>query len=168
MGQGLLGLIVTQLLVANHVKVIATDVSPRRIGYARDFGATIHNPREIDLVNEVNRSGVEVRAVIECSGADEAVDAACRIVSRGGRLVIMGATRTRITLNYTQMRIKGVQVHFPMNRVNHKDNWRPAANLLMTGAVKVKDFVDHRGKLEDLQTILENYDEEWIRVILNV
>ncbi len=168
MGQGLLGLIVTQLLADNHVNVIATDVLNQRINYARVFGATVYNPREVDLVKEVQNLGVEVRAVIECSGADEAVDAACRIVSRSGRLVIMGATRTRITLNYTQMRIKGCYVCFPMNGVNHKDNWQTAAALLMAGAVKVKEYVNHRGKLTNIQRILENYDEEWFRVILEV
>lgn len=166
MGQGLLGLIVTQLLVDRHVNVIATDISKRRLAYARQFGAEVYDPRQTDLAEVVRSAGNEIRAVIECSGADEAVDTACRVVSRGGTLVIMGATRTRITFNYTQMRIKGAAIKFPMNRVNHKDNWPTATALLAQGQVKVKDFVDKRDRLENIQKILENYDEEWIRVIL--
>ena len=168
MGQGLLGLIVTQLLTHNHVNVIATDISERRIKCAERFGATVYNPEKVDLVKEIQSLETDVRAVIECSGADEAIDAACHILSRGGRLVIMGATRTRVTLNYTQMRIKGATVCFPMNRVNHKDNWETAAHLLMQDRIQVKEFVDKRDRLENLQQILENYDKEWIRVILNV
>jgi len=168
MGQGLLGLIVTQLLVHNHINVIATDVSQRRLNYAKKFGAIIYSPEEIDLISEIKGLGVDVRAIIECSGADEAVNTACHILSIGGTLVVMGATRTRITFNYTQMRIKGVTIKFPMNRVNHKDNWQIAANLLMRGCIEVKKFVDKRDKFENIQKILENYDEDWIRVILDV
>jgi len=166
MGQGVLGLLCTQLLLHNHVHVIATDMYDRRLAMAEGFGATTYNPRRDDVVGEITRLGARIQAVIECSGADEAVDAACRVLSRGGRLVIMGATRTRITLNYTQMRIKGATVCFPMNGVGHKDNWEPAANLLMKGAVAVKQFVDHRDRLANIQQVLEHYDDEWIRVIL--
>ena len=166
MGQGLLGLLVTQLIVHNYVDVIATDVSPRRLKLAEGFGATVYDPQSTDLVREIQGLGTRVQAVIECSGADEAVDAACHVLSRGGRLVVMGATRTRITLNYTQMRIKGATVCFPMNGVGHKDNWEPAAELLMKGGIRVKEFVDKRDRLENIQHVLENYDEEWIRVIL--
>ncbi len=168
MGQGLLGLIVTQLLSHNHINVIATDISQRRLKFAEDFGATVYNPEKVDLVDEMMKLNKPIAAVIECSGADEAIDAACQIVTRGGRLIIMGATRTKITLNYTQMRIKGGTVVFPMNRINHKDNWEPAAELLMKGCVQVKDFVDKRDKLENIQQVLENYDPQWIRVLLDV
>ena len=168
MGQGLLGLLVTQLLIHNHINVIATDISERRIGLAESYGATVYNPEKVDLVDEVQGLNRRIAAVIECSGADEAIDAACQLFSRGGRLIIMGATRTKITLNYTQMRIKGGTVVFPMNRVNHKDNWGPASQLLMNGDVQVKDLIDHCDKLENIQQVLENYDSEWIRVVLNV
>jgi len=166
MGQGVLGLLCTQLLAHNHVNVIATDVFDRRLRLAKGFGARVLNPHAVDVVEEIAALGERVQAVIECSGADEAVDAACHVLSRGGRLVIMGATRTRITLNYTQMRIKGATVCFPMNGVGHKDNWGPAAELLAEGAVEVKRLIDHRDKLENIQQVLEGYNEDWIRVIL--
>ena len=168
MGQGLLGLIVTQLLIDNHINVIATDISERRLKIAKGFGAAAYPANNKELVDKIKSMNVDVRAVIECSGADEAVDAACQILSRGATIVVMGATRTRITFNYTQMRIKGATIRFPMNRVNHKDNWKPAAEILMKGKVEVKSFVDKRAKLLNIQKVLENYDDEWIRVILDV
>jgi threonine dehydrogenase-like Zn-dependent dehydrogenase len=53
-----------------------------------------------------------------------------------------------------------------MNAVGHKDNWEPAAELLMKGAVQVKGLIDHRERLENIQQVLQNYDDEWIRVVL--
>lgn len=168
MGQGLLGLLTTQLLVHHHVNVVATDLSERRLALAEGFGATAFHPEKVDILAEIARLGRPVQAVIECSGADEAVAAACQVVSLGGRLVIMGATRKQITLNYTQLRIKGVTVCFPMNGVHHPNQWRPAAELLMKGAVQVKPLIDHRDRLENIQQVLENYDPEWIRVVLKM
>jgi hypothetical protein len=38
----------------------------------------------------------------------------------------------------------------------------------MKGYVQVKGFVDKRDKLENIQQVLENYDPQWIRVLLDV
>lgn len=67
-----------------------------------------------------------------------------------------------------RLRTKGVTVCFPMNGVNHPNQWRPAAELLMKGAVQVKPLIDHRDRLENIQQVLENYDPEWIRVVLKM
>lgn len=168
MGQGLLGLITTQLLTHNHVSVIATDVSERRLQLAEQLGATTFNAGRTDVVKEIQGLGRRIQAVIECSGADEAMTAACHILSRGGRLVIMGATRTEITFNYTQLRIKGATVCFPMNGVHHPSQWESAAELLMKDAIRVKEFIDHRHRLENIQEVLTHYDDEWIRVLLKI
>ncbi|MBI4244503.1 MAG: zinc-binding dehydrogenase [Planctomycetes bacterium] len=168
MGQGLLGLIVTQLLIHNHVDVIATDVSQKRLNFAQGFGAKVYHANDPDMVKKIKELATNIQAVIECSGSDEAIDSACHLLSRGGSIVVMGATRTRITFNYTQLRIKGASVKFPMNRVNHKDNWLTAARLLMRGEIEVKSFIDKRDKIENIQWVLEHYDDEWIRVILDV
>ena len=168
MGQGLLGLIVTQLLTHNHIKVVATDTDERRLKLARKYGAEIHNAHDPDLREKLKSRHPEIKAIIECSGADEAIDSACHILARGGTMVVMGATRTKITFSYTQMRVKGASIKFPMNRVNHKDNWPTAAELLKEGKIEVKELVDKRDQLVNIQKILENYDENWIRVILKV
>lgn len=166
MGQGLLGLLCTQLLVDNHVNVLATDVDTDRLAIAERFGAVAFDAGTADYQTQIRDHAGRIDAVFECSGADEALDAACHLLSRGGTLVIMGATRTRVTLNYTQMRTKGARVVFPMNLVNAKDNWEPAARILQRGHIEVKSLISHRDKLGNLQQVLDNYDEKWIRVVL--
>ncbi|MDD5688628.1 MAG: zinc-binding dehydrogenase [Elusimicrobia bacterium] len=168
MGLGLLGLIVVQLLSHNHIDVIGTDIDERRMKLAAQYGAKVYNANDKDLCEKIKTCYPQIKAVIECSGSDEAVDMACQIISRGGTIVNMGATRTKIAFNYTQLRIKGVTIKFPMNRVNHKDNWFTAAKLLHDGKIEVKQFIDKRDKLVNIQKVLENYDENWIRVILEV
>lgn len=167
-GQGLLGLITTQLLRKQNVNVIATDVSNRRLRIAEGYGATTYNPEIEDVVKKIKKNDSSIQSVIECSGADDAVIDACHLISLGGRIVIMGATHTNIVLNYTQLRTKGITVCFPMNDINHPSQWEPAAKLLANGEVDVKEFVDHRDNLKNIQKVLSNYNEEWIRVLLKI
>lgn len=168
MGQGLLGLIVTQLLRRHHVNVIATDIVQRRLRLAKKFGAIPIDVSQKDFVNQIQGLSSNIRSVIECSGTDESLDVACRVLGRGGTIVIMGATRFKVTLSYTQLRIKGAEVKFPMNRVNCKDNWASAVEILSRGEIEVKEFIDGRDNLINIQKVLENYDENWLRVVLQV
>ena len=165
-GQGFIGLLVTQLLRDQHVNVIATDIRKRRIELATSFGARSVDARESDCEQQIRALGADIRAIIECSGSDHVVDMACRLLGRGGTLVMMGAYRPKVTLNYTQLRIKGATVEFPMNGVKCKDNWAPAAQILCHNEIEVKGLIDHRDRIENLQKVLENYDEEWLRVVL--
>ncbi|HUT59683.1 MAG TPA: zinc-binding dehydrogenase [Phycisphaerae bacterium] len=166
LGQGLLGLLCAQLLIDNHVNVLVTDLDTDRLAIAERFGAVGFDAAAADYETRIQDSAKRIDAIIECSGADEAVDASCRLLSVGGTLVIMGATRTRLTLDYTQLRVRGARVVFPMNRVNAKDNWEPAARILQRGKIEVKSLISHRDKLANLQQVLENYNEKWIRVVL--
>lgn len=94
------------------------------------------------------------------------MEASCRLLSRGGTIVVMGAYRKTIRLNYTQLRIRGATVKFPMNAVGCKDNWETAAEILHRNEVEVQSLISKREKLENLQTVLENYEDDWLRVVL--
>jgi threonine dehydrogenase-like Zn-dependent dehydrogenase len=166
MGQGFIGLLITQLLRQQHVNVVATDIREYKLGLAAQFGAVAVDARSPQWLDEVRDHAKEIQAVIECTGADEPIDAACRLVRRGGTLVIMGATRKTVTLNYTQLRIRGATVKFPMNGVNLKDNWASAAEILYRGEIEVKSLISKRDRLVNLQSVLENYEPDWLRVVL--
>jgi len=86
--------------------------------------------------------------------------------ARGGSIVMMGAYRKVVNLSYTQLRIRGATVKVPMNGVNCKDNWPSAAQILQRGEIEVKSLISHRDRLENLQGVLENYDDDWLRVVL--
>jgi threonine dehydrogenase-like Zn-dependent dehydrogenase len=165
-GQGCLGLLVTQLLRHQHINVIATDIKTRRLDLARTFGAKVVDGRQSDCEEQLRALCPGMQAVIDCSGADEVLDMACRLLARGGTLVMMGAYRSKVSLDYTQLRIRGATVEFPMNGVKCKDNWEPAAEILRRTEIEVTSLVDHHDRLENLQSVLEHYDEEWLRVIL--
>ena len=80
--------------------------------------------------------------------------------------MLMGAYQTTVNLSYTQLRIRGATVKVPMNGVNCKDNWPTAAQILQRDEIEVKSLISHRDRLENLQSVLEDYDENWLRVVL--
>ena len=166
-GQGFIGLLITQLLHQRHVNVIATEIRENKMTLAKGFGAEIVDARQTNWEERVeDLSRGSVRAIIECSGVDSVVEAACRLLARGGTIVVMGAYRKTICLNYTQLRIRGATVKFPMNGVGCKDNWESAAEILHHDGLEVKSLISHRDRLENIQDILENYEEDWLRVVL--
>ena len=165
-GQGFIGLLLTQLLRRRHVNVIATDVIDRKLELSRRFGAHAVDARGQGYDQKIRDACSDIKAIVECSGKDETVDLACDLVSRGGRIVVMGATRKRISLHYTQLRVKGVSVVFPANGVNCPDYWEPAARILQRGEIEAKALIDRREKLADLQSVLENYRDEYLRVVI--
>jgi L-iditol 2-dehydrogenase len=165
-GQGFIGLVLTQLLRRSHVNVVATEVIDRKLELSRRFGAHAVDARTSGYEEEIRDAAGHIDAVVECSGKNETVDLACDMVGKGGRIVIMGSTRKRIEFHYTPLRVKGATVCFPSNAINCPDYWEPAARILQKSEIEVKGLIDRREKLTDLQAVLENYKDEYLRVVV--
>ena len=86
---GLLGVAVAKALGA--APVILTGTRDNRLRIGRELGADhVVNVRKEDAVEAVARitSGRGVDYVLECSGAPEAINAAARILNRGGKICL--------------------------------------------------------------------------------
>ena len=92
-GQGPVGLSATQLAAAMGARVIALDVSPERLGRAKEFGAwaTI-DPRANDPAGAIRdlTGGRGVDAAMDTSSAPEARIAAVRSAKVWGTMVCVG------------------------------------------------------------------------------
>lgn len=98
LGQGLVGLLVTNLLAASGVRVMAADVEPSRRPYCEQLGAEcVVMLKDQNLEDEVRSwtEGFGVDAVVLCTGTssntptEQSVDA----LRDRGRLVILGNTK---------------------------------------------------------------------------
>jgi threonine dehydrogenase-like Zn-dependent dehydrogenase len=175
LGQGFIGLLVTQLLRGRHIKVIATDVLSNKLALAAQFGAEAFDASDENWVQTIQEAaGDDVRAVIDCSAHSDCVWHAGDIVGENGTVVIMGATRDEICLHYTPLRRKGIDVRFPATHPFLAPNlqgetrsfWKVAVNMLATNAVETDALISKRAPLSDLQEIFENWNNEWIKVII--
>jgi predicted dehydrogenase/threonine dehydrogenase-like Zn-dependent dehydrogenase len=109
MGQGLVGLIVTALLRANGVRVMAVDLAAARKGFSRAMGA------ERFVLSGENNLADEVREWTEGYGADAAVlatatqdnrpaEQAMEALRDRGRIVVVGNTRVDLLWKYAYIK----------------------------------------------------------------
>jgi 2-desacetyl-2-hydroxyethyl bacteriochlorophyllide A dehydrogenase len=91
-GQGVIGLLATQLLVAQGVEVFAVDMVPNRLELAEEFGATPLSAAEGDLAVVIRdlTQGRCADRVIELTGAYPALHQAIRVAGVDGTVVAAG------------------------------------------------------------------------------
>ena len=91
-GQGVIGLLATQLLINQGSEVLAVDTVPRRLELARTFGATPLLATEGDLALAVREhtGAAGPDRVIELTGAYSALHQAIRVAGVGGTVVAAG------------------------------------------------------------------------------
>jgi 2-desacetyl-2-hydroxyethyl bacteriochlorophyllide A dehydrogenase len=91
-GQGVIGLLATQLLVAQGVEVFAVDMVPSRLELARKFGAMPLSAAEGDLAVVIRdlTQGRCADRVIELTGAYPALHQAIRVAGIDGTVVAAG------------------------------------------------------------------------------
>lgn len=174
-GQGFIGLLVTQLLRKRHINVIATDVLANKLALSERFGAKAFDASAENWVQTLrDAAGDDVRALIDCSAHSDCVWHAGDIVGENGTVVIMGATRDEICLHYTPLRLKGIDVRFPATHPflapslqgETRSFWRAAVTMLAENAVETDALISKRAHLSELQMIFENWDNEWIKVVI--
>lgn len=115
LGQGLVGLLVTNLLAANGARVMAVDLLPARKDLSRQLGAErVIIPGEQSLDEEVREwtQGFGVDSVVVCTAAkangpiDQAVDS----LRDRGRMVIVGNTHTE--LEWKRAYVKEIEIRY--------------------------------------------------------
>ncbi len=99
-GQGPVGLLMTQVARLKGYRVIAVDINPDRLECAKRCGAEfIINPDEEDLTKRVRYiTGRGSDAVIEATGKTRAVEKTPFLVRKAGRVALVGEFRGRMNL----------------------------------------------------------------------
>ena len=94
-GLGLIGLITSQLLVANGCKVIGVDIDEAKLDLAKQWGITTFNPifggDVVKFVEEqTNGIGADGVIITASSKTDEIISQAARMSRKRGRIVLVG------------------------------------------------------------------------------
>jgi threonine 3-dehydrogenase len=132
--------------------VVATDVEPYRLEMAQRMGADLAiDGREADLVTRqvleaTGGDGVDV--VLEMSGAQPALDTALAIITRGGRISLLGIFSRPATVDLSDLVIqKGVRLYGIYGRRLY-DTWE-RTQALLRGGLDVSPIITHRFDLAD-------------------
>ena len=136
---------------AGAAVVIATDTEAYRLELAAAMGADLaldaaDPATEEQIVAATGGDGVEV--VLEMSGAAPALDQALRVVTRGGRISLLGIFGEPPRVDLSELVImKGLRMHGIYGRRIY-DTWERTQSLLRNG-LDVSPIITHRLSIED-------------------
>lgn len=156
-GAGPIGLMFLQLVKLRGARVIVCDLSPFRLGVARQLGAdVVLNPGEVsDIVQaarDVTEGGLGADVVVEAIGLPETWEQAVEMVRAGGFVNLFGGCRsgTRFSIDtarihYDEVRVTGVYHHTPRHVRIARDllaRHQVNAGALISGKVPLERVVD--------------------------
>jgi 2-desacetyl-2-hydroxyethyl bacteriochlorophyllide A dehydrogenase len=183
-GQGVPGLMITQLLKASGARVIAVDRLDTRLERARAHGADhVLNAAQVDAADAIRRltQGRGADVSIEITGAHPALHEAIRATAYNSRVVVSGFFQgnpsglflgeefhhNRITLVCSQ--IGGVA-----REIDHRWNRLRMDTVIMAlqreGKVDFRSLITHRFPARELQTaydLLDTHPEDAGQVVLD-
>ena len=137
---------------AGAALVVATDTEPYRLDLARTMGADLaldaSDPgTEARIMEATGGDGVEV--VLEMSGSPRALDQALRVITRGGRISLLGICNGAVPIELSESVImQGLRLHGIFGRRIY-DTWERTQALLRSGALDVTPIITHRLDLSE-------------------
>ena len=143
---------------AGAALVVATDTEPFRLELARTMGADLAldgaDPSTEERIRDAtNGDGVEV--VLEMSGAALALDSALRVITRGGRISLLGIFGEPPTVDLSERVImQGLRLHGIYGRRIY-DTWERTRALLRSGSLDVSPILTDRLDLSEWERAFE-------------
>lgn len=157
LGAGTIGLMILQACLSlGATDITVVDVMQKRLDLALKLGAKrVINGKEQNTV-EVLRSeelygdyGAEL--VFECAGAVFTAQQAVEIVSRGGKIMMVGTQSNPVPINFLKInREVTIQTSF-----RYCNNYPQTIEAIATGKFNVKDMVTHVYDYKDVQKAFE-------------
>ena len=93
-GLGLIGLIATQLLIANGCRVIGLDFDKRKIALAKSWGVDAYDASQVDTVKVVkaatNNNGADAVLITASTNSNDVISQAAQMSRQRGRIVLVG------------------------------------------------------------------------------
>ncbi len=142
---------------AGAVKVIASDVNPKRLALAERMGAhVLINAAREDVVAAVQRetAGEGADVVCEMSGVPSALHQAFASVRLGGRLQLLGIPDDEVPIDFARDIIfKGITVYGVIGRRMY-ETWNQMRRYLSAGLFDPRPVITHEFPLQDIDQAL--------------
>ena len=177
-GLGLIGLLTTQILIANGCRVIGIDIDQTKCALADKWGAITINPsRGIDAVKSVlemtDSVGADGVIITASAKGNEIISQAAQMSRKRGRIILVGVIGLEISRadfyekeltfqvscsygpgryddNYEQ---QGIDYPLPFVRWTEKRNFEALLRAISDGQLKIKELITEVVELEDYQKI---------------
>jgi threonine dehydrogenase-like Zn-dependent dehydrogenase len=148
LGQGPVGLLMTQVGRLCGLKIIAVDRDPHRLEVAKDLGAdeTVNAVAtdSTKAINDLTNGGAEI--VVEAAGSRHTVEQTCKIVAPAGRVALVGAFTG-------EMKFDGEASFFGVETGVGK--YPLALQLISEGKIDVRSLITHVFPLTDFEEAIK-------------
>jgi len=149
-GQGPIGLLMTQVAKLKGCRVIAIDVEDYRLKLAEEYGADIcinaKIEKPLEKVREITKRGSD--AVIEAAGKIRTVEQTPFMVRKAGKVALIGEFRGRMNFENADDALFFTTYLSPLE-------YPTAIELLADKKVDVSKMITHRFKLADFEKAVE-------------
>ncbi|MEM2104755.1 MAG: alcohol dehydrogenase catalytic domain-containing protein [Candidatus Bathyarchaeia archaeon] len=164
-GQGSVGLVLTQVAKLYSFKVIGVDVEEEKLRLCRKFGAdfTVDASKE-NLEEKISSitGGVGVDCAIEAAGSEKALINAYEITRLDGTVLLVGWCESEMP------RPPGEIVTIPV--IDGPGKYKSAVKLLSQGKINVENLITHRITLDELPNfirLMADGEVKPVKVIVN-
>lgn len=143
LGVGAIGSFICSGLAAHRGQVVAVDVDERRLGIAKQLGATetLLISRDITPVDLRELLGPDVDTVFETSGTPGSAERAFALPVMGGKVVLVGLNKTPQPLNLASIVLREIDVRTTVAHVCDQDL---AESLALVGDRKLSTLLVDR------------------------
>ena len=163
-GQGAIGLLMTQVARLKGCRVIAVDLEDYRLQLARKYGAEfcVNAGLEdaVERVREITKCGSDM--VIEAAGTRGTVEQTPFLVRKAGKVVLIGESKGYLNLEDADEAVFFTMYISPVE-------YPLAVELIAKKTVDVKGLITHRFRLADFERALQTVDnpaERALKVIV--
>ncbi|UCH13946.1 MAG: alcohol dehydrogenase catalytic domain-containing protein [Bacteroidales bacterium] len=170
LGFGPIGMSVFLSARYNNVKdIYITDRVDERLNIAVKSGASYAgNPDKTNIVKEIlNKEPLQLDAVFECCGKQEAVDQAIDLLKPGGKLMVIGIPDfNRWSFSVDKTRRKEITIQNIRRQV---DCTKLALDLIAEDKINVSQMITHHYRFEDTEKAFElvsNYKDGVMKAIV--
>jgi 6-hydroxycyclohex-1-ene-1-carbonyl-CoA dehydrogenase len=151
LGCGGVGINLVQVAAAVGGMVIAVDISPEKLKWAKKLGADVTiNPKEDEkwtkTVKKMTGGGADV--AIEAIGNPSTIETAFNSLRGGGRLIVLGYTHKDISVNAGKIMFREMEI---MGSLGCRPvDYPKLIELCRMGKIKVKELVTGRFSLDEI------------------
>jgi threonine dehydrogenase-like Zn-dependent dehydrogenase len=163
-GQGAIGLLMTQVALMKGCRVIAVDVDDYRLELSEKYGAdaVIHAKKENvpKTVRKLTKIGSD--CVIEAAGTTQTVEQTPFLVRKAGKVALIGESKGYMNLEDAD------EAQFFTIYISPVE-YPAAVELIARRLVDVRELITHRFKLEEFEKALktvENPSEKALKVVI--
>ncbi len=163
-GQGAIGLLMTQVALMKGCRVIAVDLEDYRLELSQKYGAdAVINAKKEDVIKTVRKlTKMGSDFVIEAAGTTQTVEQTPFLAKKTGRVALVGESKGFLNLEDAD------EVSFFTIYISPVE-YPSAVELIARGLVDVKGLITHRFKLDEAEKAFETVDnpaEKALKVIL--